>query len=65
MKIVINEIDGTIVGNKVNLCDSCKHEYPMCMAGSADVLYGDDENDNVCCCSYYEPIKKKAMEVTG
>lgn len=59
MKIIIDEIDGTIVGNKVNLCDSCKHEYLMCKAGSEDVLYGNDEDCNVCCCYYYEPIKKK------
>ena len=65
MKFIINEIDGTIVGNKVNLCESCNHEYPVCMAGSADVLFGDGVgNDNVCCCSYYAPIKKKAWAVT-
>jgi len=66
MKIIINEIDGTVVGNKVNLCDSCKHEYPVCMAGSADVLFGDGVgSDNVCCCACYEPIeRKKQGEVT-
>ena len=66
MKIIINEIDGTVVGNKVNLCDSCKHEYPVCMAGSADVLFGDGVgDDNVCCCSCYDPIeRKKQGEVT-
>jgi len=64
MKIVIKEIDGSVIGNKVNLCDSCKHEYPVCVAGSADVLFGDGEgNDNVCCCALYAPIKCK-REVT-
>jgi len=63
MKIVINEIDGTVVGNKVHLCDSCTHEYPVCNAGSADVLFGDGVgDDNVCCCSCYDPIKKKMTE---
>ena len=65
MKIIINEIDGTVVGNKVNLCESCTHEYPVCNAGSADVLFGDgvgnDSYDNVCCCSCYDPIKKKEV----
>ena len=66
MKFIINEIDGTVVGNKVNLCESCNHEYPVCMAGSADVLFGDGVgDDNVCCCSYYAPIeRKKQGEVT-
>ena len=60
MKIIINEIDGTVVGNKVNLCESCRLEYPVCMAGSADVLFGDGVgDDNVCGCSCYEPIMKK------
>ena len=64
MKIVIKEIDGSVIGNKVNLCDSCKHEYPVCVAGSADVFFGDGEgNDNVCCCALYAPIKCK-REVT-
>ena len=64
MKIVIKEIDGSVIGNKVNLCDSCKHDYPVCVAGSADVLFGDGEgNDNVCCCALYAPIKCK-REVT-
>ena len=64
MKIVIKEIDGSVIGNKVNLCDSCKHEYPVCVAGSADVFFGDGEgNDNVCCCALYAPIKCK-KEVT-
>ena len=62
--IVIKEIDGSVIGNKVNLCDSCKHEYPVCVAGSADVFFGDGEgNDNVCCCALYAPIKCK-REVT-
>ena len=65
MKIVINEIDGTVVGNKVNLCDSCKHEFQTCMTGSADILFGDDRDDNVCCCSYYAPIKKKEKKSDG
>ena len=64
MKIVIKEIDGSVIGNKVNLCDSCKHDYPVCVAGSADVFFGDgDGNDNVCCCALYAPIKCK-REVT-
>ena len=64
MKIVIKEIDGSVIGNKVNLCDSCKHEYPVCVAGSADVFFGDGTgNDNVCCCALYAPIKCK-KEVT-
>lgn len=61
MKIIINEIDGTVVGNKVNLCDSCKQEFQTCMVGSADILFGDDTDGNVCCCSYYDPIKKKEV----
>ena len=66
MKIIINEIDGTVVGNKVNLCESCRLEYPVCIAGSADVLFGDGVGgDNVCCCAYYDPIeRKKQGEVT-
>ena len=66
MKIFIKEIDGSVIGNKVNLCDSCKHEYPVCVAGSADVFFGDGTgNDNVCCCALYAPIKckNKAVEL--
>lgn len=61
MKIII-----TVIGNKINLCDSCKHEYPVCVAGSEDVFFGDGVgDDNVCCCACYEPIeRKKQGEVT-
>lgn len=65
MKLEVGIDNVVIKGNKVNLCDSCKHEYPVCVAGSADVLFGDGVgDDNVCCCSCYEPIKKKVMGVT-
>jgi len=65
MKLVIKEIDGSVIGNKVNLCDSCKQEYPVCVAGSEDVFFGDGAgNDNVCCCALYAPIKCK-REVTA
>jgi len=65
MKLVIKEIDGSVIGNKVNLCDSCKQEYPVCVAGSEDVFFGDGAgNDNVRCCALYAPIKCK-REVTA
>ena len=65
MKIIINEIDGTVIGNKVNLCDSCKQEFLTCMVGSADILFGDDSDENVCCCAGYDPIERKQQgEVT-
>ena len=40
-------------GNKVNLCDTCRHTYPDC--GQTDVLFGDGiGNDNICCCGKYK-----------
>lgn len=46
-----------VENNKVHLCASCGHKYPECPSGKADVLYGDGVgNDNICCCSRYEPL---------
>jgi hypothetical protein len=42
--------------NKVHLCDSCKHTYPVCPSRSTDVICGNGTgNDNICACSKYEP----------
>lgn len=52
-----------VVGNKVNLCDSCTKDIATCPTTFADVLFGDGfGDDNVCCCSYYEPIKRKERD---
>ena len=40
--------------NSVNLCDSCRYDYPECPSGADDVLYGNGiGNDNICCCNKY------------
>ena len=45
-------------GNKVNLCDSCRHTYPDC--NQTDVIFGDGVgHDNICCCGMYQPERKK------
>ena len=47
------------INNQVNLCDSCKHNYPNCPAGKDDVLYGNSKGgDNICTCNKY-----KAQEI--
>ena len=47
------------INNQINLCDTCKHNYPDCPAGKDDVLYGNGKGgDNICACSKYE-VKKR------
>lgn len=42
--------------NKVNLCDSCREEFPECHAVTGDIIFGDGEGeDNICACRYYIP----------
>lgn len=44
-----------ICDNKVNLCDSCKLNYPDCM--SDNIIFGDGKgDDNICACNTYTPI---------
>lgn len=46
-----------VKNNKVHLCASCGHIYPICLSGIEDVLFGEGVGkDNICCCSKYEPI---------
>ena len=46
-----------ILNNKVNLCDSCKHDYPEC---NGKVVFGDGKGmDNICCCNEYVPVRTK------
>lgn len=53
-----------INNNAVNLCDSCKYDYPECPSGKKDILFGDGKgNDNVCCCNKYLPSVKPAQKV--
>ena len=54
------ETDGTIRNNAVNLCDSCRGEYPVCSAKERDVRFGDGKGrDNICACAYYVPMEKR------
>lgn len=54
------ETDGTIRNNAVNLCDSCRGEYPVCSAKECDVRFGDGKgHDNICACAYYVPMEKR------
>jgi len=47
-----------VKNNTVHLCESCSNTYPECNAES--IGFGDGEgNDNVCCCSHYEPLIKR------
>lgn len=42
-----------IKDNKVNLCDSCVHNYPQCSGNK--IIFGDGlGKDNICCCNKYE-----------
>lgn len=51
------EENATATNNKVNLCDSCRNNYPEC---NGDVLFGDGVgNDNICCCNCYNPLQTK------
>lgn len=66
MKAIVNisevNID-SVVGNKVHLCESCTQDVPTCHAKFGDLLFGDGfGSDNVCCCPYYEPIKRKEKD---
>ncbi len=62
----MKEINRTVIGNKVNLCESCKFDYPECPSTDKDVFFGDGiGNDNICCCACYKPIERKKWgEVT-
>lgn len=49
-----------IIGNAINLCDSCAHNYPECPSKAEDVIFGDGKgNDNVCACNKYMPKEHK------
>ena len=51
--------------NSVNLCDSCRYDYPECPSGADDVLYGNGiGNDNICCCNKYcaDVVKRKTCK---
>lgn len=59
-KIRPEDVSMTIPGNRVNLCDSCMCDYPMCPAEAGDIKFGDGRgNDNICACFYYVPVEKK------
>lgn len=46
--------------NAVHLCMSCSYDYPNCPC--ENVLFGDGNgNDNICCCSRYDPLWTKEM----
>jgi len=53
MEVTMQEIG---LNNKVHLCSSCSHEYPVCDSG--DIVYGNGKgNDNIAACSEYEALK--------
>ena len=57
MKIEIGLVNVVIKDNKVNLCDSCRLDYPTCPPNDKDIAFGDGRgNDNVCMCSGYIPV---------
>lgn len=57
MKVEIGIDNVVIKGNKVNLCDSCRLNYPTCPPKFQDIAFGDGKgNDNVCMCSSYIPV---------
>lgn len=48
-----------VLNNSINLCDSCKYDFPECPSGKDDVLFGDGKgNDNICCCNKYQLAQK-------
>jgi len=60
MRLAFEKVEFSIVGNKVHLCESCKHDYPECTTEIHDVIFGDGKgNDNIVCCSHYEPLQKR------
>ena len=57
------ETGGTICNNAVNLCDSCRGEYPACPAKERDVRFGDGKGrDNICACAFYLPVGLKGEQ---
>jgi len=47
--------------SKVNLCETCVHQFPECKSTDEDVEYGNDiGNDNICECKIY--IDKRTNE---
>lgn len=57
MKVEIGIDNVVIEGNKVNLCDSCRLDYPICPPEIQDIAFGDGKgNDNVCMCPRYIPV---------
>lgn len=64
MRFVLKDVRAVeIENNKVNLCDSCLHEFATCASGSNDTFFGDGKgNDNVCCCSCYKPLQSKQKQ---
>lgn len=60
MKIVINAGNAILEGNMVDLCASCRYTYEDCPSRCEDVLFGDNNADNVCCCTRYVPVRTRA-----
>lgn len=53
--IAISNLPSARPDNKVNLCDSCKYNYPDCPSKSNDVIFGNGKgNDNICACNKYK-----------
>lgn len=43
--------------NEIHLCNSCKHEFPICPASYNDMAFGNSVGgDNICMCRKYLPI---------
>lgn len=50
-------IDDVKIDNGIHLCNSCKHEFPICPAHYNDMAFGNSAGgDNICMCRKYLPI---------
>lgn len=67
--MALPSVQPQISGNAVNLCETCKYDFPECPKDS-NVIFGDGKgSDNVCACSSYEvytvPISKREWYQRG
>ena len=54
----------TVQDTKINLCDSCRYDYPECAASV--VCFGDGiGHDNICCCNVYLPQTENGILTRG
>lgn len=50
-----------VIGNGVDLCESCKKDFVECDFSDDDMMFGD-KGDNICCCKNYIPLATREEE---